>query len=484
MNKKIKHFVISLICSIIIFNLLGASIAMAKGNIKNFKNKMDSLVPELLKRYNVPGAAIGIIQNGKVVYILNYGMADKSKGKAVDNNTIFQVGSVSKTLAACGVMHLVEEGKIKLDDPAEKYLTRWHLPASKFNKNDVTIRRLLSHTAGLSIHGYAGTKPGKKLDTLEESLSKGVKIIVKPGSEFLYSGGGYTLLQLIIEEVTKKPFDKYMYEEILKPFGMGHSTYSNNITNSNMSKAYGVLEQTLPNYNFTEEAAAGLKTTIPDFSKFILAMMDGNNGEARGRSILKSQSIDLMFTPVKSDYGFGFFNDKLLDGNTLISHGGANIGWRAQYGMIPEKKDGLIIFTNSDNGQNLIDDIFNYWEQYETGTMPQQYYTNKKLRSYFLYAAAALVVLLGIYILFFAVKLKSGERIFFSKNTKKSYVKLSIRVIMILLFTGIWCVFFYILDAASMMPYGFNKITCAIIMWSVVLFIAGFFPKVSSSLKK
>lgn len=484
MNKQIKRFIISIICSVIIFNLLGVNTAMVKGNIKSFKNKLDNLAPELLKRYNIPGTSIGVIQNGKVVYILNYGMADKSKGKAVDNNTIFQVGSVSKTLAACGIMHLVDDGKIKLDAPAEKYLTRWHLPPSKFNKNDVTIRRLLSHTAGLSIHGYAGTKPGKKLDTLEESLSKGVKIIAKPGSEFLYSGGGYTLLQLIIEEVTKKQFDKYMYEEILRPFGMKYSTYSNNITNSNMSKAYGALGQTLPNYNFTEEAAAGLKTTIPDFSKFILAMMDGNNGEARGRSILKSQSIDLMFTPVRSNYGFGVYNSNLPDNSTLIWHGGVNIGWRAQYGMIPEKKDGLIIFTNSDNGQNLVDDIFDYWEQYETGIMPQQYYTNKKVRSYFLYVAAALVVLLGIYILFFAVKLKSGKRIFISKNTKKSYVKLSIRLIMLVLFLGIWCVFFYVLDVASVMPYGFNKITCAVIMWSVVLFISGLFPKVSSSLKK
>lgn len=485
MNKQIKHLIISVICSVIIVNLLCVNTAMAKGNIKSFKNKLDNWAPELLKRYNIPGTSIGIIQNGKVVYILNYGMADKSKGKEVNDNTIFQVGSVSKTLTACGVMHLVEEGKIKLDDPAEKYLTRWHLPASKFNKKDVTIRRLLSHTAGLSVHGYGGTKPGKKLDTLEESLSKGVKIIVKPGSEFLYSGGGYTLLQLIIEEVIKQSFDKYMYEEILKPFGMEHSTYSNNITNPNMSKAYGVLGQTSPNYNFAEEAAAGLKSTIPDFSKFILAMMDGSNGETRGRNVLKGESIDIMFTPVRSNYGFGFFYNKLSDGNTLIWHGGANMGgWRAQYGMIPEKKDGLIIFTNSDNGQNLTDDIFNYWEQYETGDMPQQYYTNKKLRNYFLYAAAALVVLLGIYILFFAVKLKSGKRMFFSKNMKKSYVKLSIRLIILLLFTSIWCAFFYILDVASVMPYGFNKITCAVVLWSVVLFITDFFPKVSSSLKK
>lgn len=116
---------------------------------------------------------MGIIQNGKVVYILNYGMADKNENKPINNNTIFQVGSVSKSLAAWVVMHLIDEGKIGLDDPAQKYLTRWHLPSSQFNNNDVTIRRLLSHTGGLSVHGYAGAKSDEKLPTIEESLSGG-----------------------------------------------------------------------------------------------------------------------------------------------------------------------------------------------------------------------------------------------------------------------------------------------------------------------
>lgn len=124
---------------------------------------------------------------------------------------------------------------------------------------------------------------------------------------------------------------------------------------------------------------------------------------------------------------------------------------------------------------NLVNDIFDYWEQYETGTMPQQYYTNRKLRRCFLYAAAALVVLLGIYILFFAVKIKSGKRVFILKSRRKSFIILSLRLIIPLILGAVWCVFFH--DTASIIPYGFDKITCAIIMWSVVLFISGLFPK-------
>lgn len=486
MGTRLKYFVINIIAVAMIFNLLCVSNVMADENgsysnsISNFKNKLDSSVPKLLKRYNVPGTAIGIIKNGEVTYILNYGMADKNENKFVNNDTIFQVGSVSKSLSAWGVMHLIDEGKIGIDDPVEKYLTRWHLPTSKFNNNDVTIRRLLSHTAGLSSHGYSGTKPGEKLNTIEESLSKGVQIVVQPGSEFMYSGGGYTVLQLLTEEVTKKTFDRYMYNEILKPLGMEHSSYSNNFTNTNMSKSYGTLGQTLPNYNFTEEAAAGLKTTLPDFLKFIIASMDGNNGEIRGRGILKNESVDLMFTPVKENYGLGFCIHQLSDNNTLIDHGGANIGWRAQYGMIPEKKDGLVIFTNSDNGQNLIDDIFNSWEEYETGTVPQQYYTNIKIRNNVLIISLVIGVLLGVYLVFFIFNIKSGRRVFISKQKQKSIPKLSIRLVVPLFIGFVWCYFFYIykLDIASMMPYGFNRITYLIIIWTIVLFISGLFSKV------
>lgn len=483
MGKKLKPFILIMIAAAMVFNLLYAGSAMASENssfshnIKDFRNKLDSSVPKLLKRYNIAGTSIGIIQNGKAVYILNYGISDKRLSKPVDNDTIFQVGSISKSLTAWGVMHLADEGKISLDDPVEKCLSRWHIPDSKFNKNGVTVRRLLSHTAGLSVHGYTGTAPDKKLPTIQESLSKGVKITAQPGSKFMYSGGGYTVLQLLIEEVTKEPFDRYMHEEILMPLGMEHSSYSNDITDANMSKSYGVLGQTLPNYNFTEEAAAGLKSTVLDFSKFIIASMDGNSGEIKGRGILKSKSLDLMFTPVKSDYGLGFSIYRLSDNTTLISHGGANIGWRAQYGMIPSKKDGLIIFTNSDIGQNLTDDVLNLWVEYETGSVPQQYYSINKTRNIVLAVSLAIGALLIVYLACFIKKVKNKKRVFISKMKIKFTYKLIIRLSLPLFIGFLWCFFFYVLNVASIMPYGASRISYLIIIWTIVLFISGLFPK-------
>lgn len=145
--------------------------------------------------------------------------------------------------------------------------------------------------------------------------------------------------------------------------------------------------------------------------------------------------------------------------------------------MIPEKKDGIVIFTNSDNGQDLIDDVFISWEEYETGTVPQQYYTNNKIRNNVLDISLVIGVLLGAYVVFFIVKVKKGRRVFISKQEKKSLAKLSIRLVIPLFIGVVWCFLFYGFDVASIMSYGFKWITCLIIIWATVLFVSGLFPK-------
>ncbi|WP_139141315.1 serine hydrolase [Clostridium acetireducens] len=146
-------------------------------------------------------------------------------------------------------------------------------------------------------------------------------MIIEPGSKYLYSDGGYTVLQLLIEEVTKMPL------------GMKHSSFANDFTDTNISKAYGFFGQALLNYNYTEKSAAGLKTTVQDFLKFMLASMDGNNGEPKGREILKSENIDLILNS-----GLGTFKSALPDNSAEIGHVGSNKGWTSQYQIIPKKK--------------------------------------------------------------------------------------------------------------------------------------------------
>ncbi len=184
--------------------------------LDRYQQSLDSLVPALLEELATPGATVALIRDGIVVVSKGYGWADHEGRERVTTTTLFNIGSISKTVAAWGLMRLVEEGKVDLDAPVENYLTRWRLPPSAFDHDDVTLRRLLSHTAGLQLHGYPGFEPDEQLPTVVASLSGAtngsgdVRVIMTPGTKWQYSGGGFTIAQLLVEEMTGRPFHEYM----------------------------------------------------------------------------------------------------------------------------------------------------------------------------------------------------------------------------------------------------------------------------------
>jgi len=355
---------------------ISLSVTILYREIKNrddFVSKLDRLIPQLMERYRVPGTAVSLVRNGEVVWSEGYGLADRDRGVPVTADTVFQVASISKAVTSWGVMRLVESGQLELDTPVEQYLTRWHLPPSNYNASGVTIRRLLSHSAGLSVEGYPGLRPDIQLPSLEESLSGNnggageVRIIMEPGAQFSYSGGGFTLLQLIIEEVTGETFSAYMQHEVLDPLGMVHSSFEwRDDLRPATAVAYSENGTPLPNYLFTEQAAAGLYTTASDLARFVAAEMPGHNGEPAGRGVLSQDTLALMFTPTieiqanllfKNAQGLGQEIQTLPDGSRLIQHGGSNRGWNAFIMANPGQALGIVIITNSDNGRSLCLDV-------------------------------------------------------------------------------------------------------------------------------
>lgn len=150
---------------------------------------------ELTVKNNVPGAAVALIRDGKIAWIQSIGYADLASKKPITSETVFNIGSISKLISAWGFMQLTEKDLVKLDDPVDPLLSRWHLPESEFERSKVTLRRILSHTAGLSVHGYGGSDQGTPLLTLEESLKgktkrngETVHLINEPGTKWDYSG--------------------------------------------------------------------------------------------------------------------------------------------------------------------------------------------------------------------------------------------------------------------------------------------------------
>jgi len=344
----------------------------------------DQHIQELMVRFSVPGATVAIVQQGDIVHMAAFGSANSTTGAPVDLETVFQVGSLSKPVAAWGVMKLVESGQLELDVPVSQYLTRWQIPPSGFDASEVTVRRLLSHTSGLSLGGYPGFEPEKPLPALEDSLSGdtngsgAVYLQAPPGSQFQYSGGGYTLLQLLVEEVSGRSFAEYMQEEILKPLGMTRSSYEPSAQLlASVAQAHDFGLRTLPNRQFRAQAAASLHTTAPDFARFLQANLGGN-------PVLRNESVKLLHTAVDEAHGIvglGFFVEQ---GGRLIGHTGMNIGWRANFMFAPETASGIIVMTNALSGGRL-DRVRCYWDQhfgagYLADTCSAQNRTDKLIR--------------------------------------------------------------------------------------------------------
>jgi CubicO group peptidase (beta-lactamase class C family) len=311
----------------------------------------------MLGAQNRGNAAMGILQGGERLaesYI--------SIGAPVDGDTLFQVASLGKWITAWGVMSLVQSGQLDLDAPVETYLQRWSLPPSEFDNSQVTARRLLSHTAGLVDGlGYAGFLPGEPVQTLEASLTQAADVTsgrggrtevgLAPGSKWLYSGGGYTLLQLLIEEISGESFEDYMQHAVFKPLGMNRSTFEPDLERvENMAVFYDEDGSEAIHYRFTALAAASLYTSVNDLVKLLQAHLPGPAGEPIGRGVLSAQTLELMREAHATQYGADIWGLGTMlyaqdsAGNWIIGHDGNNdpaINTAAR--VNPETGDGIVV---------------------------------------------------------------------------------------------------------------------------------------------
>ena len=325
--------------------------------------------------------AFVLIEEGKV-----FDEHFTSVGQPVDRDTLFQVASLSKWITAWGVMTLVEAGKLDLDAPVSTYLTRWALPKSEFDNSGVTVRRLLSHTAGLTDGlGYGGFASGQPVQPIEASLTRAadaspgadgaVRVGIEPGSAFEYSGGGYTLLQLIVEEVSGQSFNDYLGSAVLVPLGMTRSTYSVDAAPiANVAAFYDVDGTPAIHYRFTALAAASLYTSAADLTRFIQAHAIGANGEPPGRGILKPKTLEEMRRPHASQLGADIWGlgTMLYAGNNaggfVIGHDGNNapaINTAAR--LDPETGNGVIVLETGN--RLLATTLAGEWLFWRTGNV-------------------------------------------------------------------------------------------------------------------
>jgi CubicO group peptidase (beta-lactamase class C family) len=316
---------------------------------------------ERMKHWKVPGLSIAVVKDFKVEWARTYGVKDVDTKEPVTTETLFQAGSISKPVAAMVALKRVQQGKISLDENINNKLVTWKLPDNEFTaKKKVTLANLLSHTGGLTVHGFPGYAAGEKIPTLPQVLdgtepanTAAVRVDMEPGTKFRYSGGGSTIAQLAIMDIEKKPYPEIAKETVLSPLKMTNSTYSQPLPDDWRKKAAsghrgdGAL---VPGkiHVYPEMAAAGLWTTPTDLAKFGIEVQLSYAGKSN--KVLPKELIDKMVTPFMEQAGLGFFIDK-RGNNIYFGHDGADEGFRAMMLMHREKGYGAVIMINSDNGQ-------------------------------------------------------------------------------------------------------------------------------------
>jgi CubicO group peptidase (beta-lactamase class C family) len=319
---------------------------------------------ERMEHHMVPGVSVAVIRNGRVAWAKGYGRTEAKGGMAVTATTLFQAASLSKPLAALLALLLVEQGKLDLDGEVNQKLKRWQIPANEFTKKQpVTLRHLLSHSGGVTVHGFLGYHVDDSMPSLVQIL-KGEKpstspaLVVNqlPGSAFRYSGGGYCITEALIEDVSGEAFAKLARQRVMDPLGMKLSHHKNPVAVDNVTDAVGHNAKGEPipgkRRSHPELAAAGLYTTPTEYAQLLLLLM--NNGTHNGKRVLSEKLAGEMLKKQapNAPIGLGWFLEP--DG---FGHGGSNVGFRCLALAMPGKQSGLVIMTNGDNGGALIGEI-------------------------------------------------------------------------------------------------------------------------------
>lgn len=324
-------------------------------------------IEEQMKKYNVPGLSVAVINGFKIDWAKGYGETGHTEKRSVTEFTVFQAASMSKFVNAIGLLKLHQLQKIDLDRDINQYLTSWKYPYNESIATvPITIRQLLSHTAGLSTHGFSGYKDASILPNIIQILegsqpanSDSVDQIFPPNQEFKYSGGGTMITQLVVMDVSNSPYEKFINDYVFVPLGMNRSFYSIEFDKYPKELALGYLGNGKPlknRYNiYPESAAAGLWTTPTDLAKLIIDVQLGLH-VGKGK-ILSRESVEELSAPVlqNTNSALGLFTEK-RNGELYLQHSGSNRGFRGKFIFGAENGNGVVVMVNGINTE-IIEEI-------------------------------------------------------------------------------------------------------------------------------
>ncbi len=321
---------------------------------------------ERMTALHVPGVTIAVIHHGVIEWAQGFGVTSLD-GPPVTAETLFQAGSISKPLAAMAALHQVQLGKLSLDADVNTVLTSWKLPdAAVSGGKPVTLRELLTHTGGTTVHGFPGYSTDAPVPSLVQVLNgekpantPAIRIEAAPGSKWNYSGGGYTIMQQMLIDETKEPFPKLLHDTVLAPIGMTHSTYQQPLPADMRAMAatpYEADGKAVPGgaHTYPEMAAAGLWTTPTDLARYLIEVQRSLKGEAN--HVLSQAMTKEMLTKGMGNYGLGL----AIGGSAAIpyfGHGGVNDGFESVMEAYENDSEGAVVMTNVQGGGRLADEV-------------------------------------------------------------------------------------------------------------------------------
>jgi CubicO group peptidase (beta-lactamase class C family) len=336
---------------------------------------IDESIQGGMEKHKVPGISIAFINNYRIEWDKGYGVVEAGRDEPVTTKTLFQPGSIGKPLTALTALHFVEAGLLDLDADVNDYLVSWKLPENEFTvKEKVTLRRLLSHSGGVTVSGFRGYAEGEEIPSLQQILdgkepanNSPIRVDIVPGTEWRYSGGGYMVVQQLLEDVMGRSFPEIMREIVLEPVGMTSSVYSLPLPeelHSMAATAHDASGQPSSTGKWHElacmGAGGGMWTTSSDLALFAIDIMLSINGKSN--RVLSQDMANQMLTPQMNlkdqmHMGLGFLVQD--EGRDLIfGHNGSNEpGFRSLLLALPERGQGVVIMTNGANGEILALDI-------------------------------------------------------------------------------------------------------------------------------
>jgi CubicO group peptidase (beta-lactamase class C family) len=318
-----------------------------------------------MELYKIPGLSIAVFDHNELVWAKSYGVKQAGSSEPVTLDTLFQAASISKPVTALAALRYVEKHRWPLDEDINHALRSWKVPENAFTQQQkVTLRQLLTHTAGMTVHGFAGYGPGEPLPTVPQILdgvppanSEPVRVDTVPGTETRYSGGGFTVIQLMMMDQLKKPFPQLMKEAVLAPLGLKHSTFEQPLPSELSPMAatgtYASGESLEGGWRVhPEQAAAGLWTTPSDLGRIAIEVSKARAGQSR--RLLSQKMAEEMLTMQSDGYGLGF---EVVPGTDRFGHGGYNFGFTSSLIAFSGSGSGVVLMANSDNGPFLFERI-------------------------------------------------------------------------------------------------------------------------------